>query len=99
MDKECGRQGRPRNSYRAVVGLCRKGLLEGSGCAERVSRLLSCGEGCIIELEQHTSQKFLPQRSRIFCASAFFRSWLLSLAGEPCKVEAERRQKNPTVAQ
>ena len=59
------------NSYRAVIGFCRKRLLQGLGCTERASQLLSCGEGCFIELEQHTGQKFLPQRSRIFCASDF----------------------------
>ena len=87
------------NSYRAAIGFCCKRLFLGVGCTERASRLLSCGEGHCIELEQHTAQKFLPQRSRILCASAFFKSWLLSLAGELCKVGAERKQKNPTVAQ
>ena len=87
------------NSYRAVIGFCRKRRLQGLGCTERASRLLSCGEGRFIELEQHTGQKFLPRRSRIFYASAFFKSWLFSLAGGLCKVGAERKQKNPTVAQ
>ena len=75
--------------HHVVKGLRRKRLLQGLGCTERASRLLSCGKGRFIELEQNTGQKFLPQRSRIFCGS-----WL-SLAGELCKVGAKRRQKNP----
>ena len=96
MDKEwtknVGAKGGQGNSYRAVIGFCRKRLLQGLGCTERASQLLSCGDRCFIEVEQHTGQKFLPQRSRIFCASDFFTSWLLSLAGGICKVGAERRQ-------
>ena len=61
MDKE-----KALPSYRAVIGFYRTRLLQGLGYTERESRLLSCGEGCFIELEQHTGQKFLPQRSRIF---------------------------------
>ena len=52
-----------------------------------------------MELEQRTGKNSYRSAVGFFCASDVFLSWLLSLAGEPCTVGAEGRQKNPTVAQ
>ena len=68
------------SSYRAVIGFCCKRLLQGLGCTEGASWLLSCGEGCFIELEQHTCFIFL-RRGRIFCASDFFQELASFLGG------------------
>ena len=50
--------------------------LPGSADPCCASRLLSCGDGCFIEPEQHRGQKFLPERSRILGLVAFQETWL-----------------------
>ena len=81
MDKECGRQGRPRKFLPCRKSILRKRLLQGLGCTERTSRLLSCGEWCCIAVFAYACEKM--QKARPFRRPGYAeRAFRLLFCGE-----------------